>query len=236
MVDIVCFRPESARLLFEALAGKIKLLVQVGTAWIYGDPEVVPTPESYRGVPLNDYARAKLDIQDYYLERHEKDGFPVSVVHPTQITGAGKKLITPEGTNDVAYLERMQAGEEVPLPAHGKPFVHHVHPSDVAQVIRRALERPDVAAGQVYNAGSPYAMSYRGYFNFLRSQYGWTAKARSVSLAEYQDQYGPNDTVKQHMIQPVCVDIRKAAEQLGYAPAFTARQAVVDAIGALGLG
>ena len=230
VVDIVGFQPESAELLFESLAGKVQHLVHIGTAWVYGDAEVVPTPESYRGVPLNDYARKKLAMQDYYLARFTEERFPVTIVNPAQITGAGKKCITPEGDNDVGYLEQMRAGKEVPLPEYGRPLVQHVHPSDVARVILLALENTGTAIGQVYNAGSTHAMTYRGLFNFLRAHFRSDCKARLMSLEEYQTAFGPNETVTQHMMQSTCVDIRKAADHLGYRPAYTARQAVAEAV------
>ena len=231
VVDITCYRPESAEAMLSALAGKDTHLVHVGTAWVYGDAELVPTPETYRGEPVNDYARGKLAIQDAYLGRFEDDGFPVTIVHPTQITGAGKKFITPEGDNDPAYLRRMRAGTDVPLPAFGRPLVQHVHPSDVAQVMRLALEKPNVAAGQVYNAGSARAMTYRGLFNFLRAHFGAGCTARPMSLEDYQAEFGPNETVTQHMIQSTCVDVRKAMDELGYEPGYTAREAVAEAAG-----
>lgn len=233
VVDIVCYEPESAQMLFEWLAGKVQHLVHVGTGWVFGDAEIVPTPESYRGVPLNDYARKKLAIQDYYCERFLEDGFPATMVNPTQITGAGKELVTPQGDKDVSYLERMRAGEELPLPAHGRALLQHVHPSDVARVVRLAIERPGTALGEVYNAGSAHAMTYRGLFHFLRDHFGSTCTPRPMSLEDYQAEFGPNETVTEHMIQSTCVDIRKAAHQLGYRPAYTAQQAVADAIESL---
>ena len=233
VVDIVCYEPASAEALFACVSGKVQHVVHVGTAWIYGDPKVIPTPESYRGEPLNDYARNKLAVQDYYLQRFAHDEFPVTMVNPTQITGAGKGFITPEGDKNPDYIRRMRAGEELPLPAHGRRLVHHVHPADVARVIGLALANPSVSAGQVYNAASARAITYRGLFHFLRDHFGAECTARPMSLEDYQAAFGPNDTVTQHMIQSTCVDIRKPADQLGYRPAYSARQAVIDSLDAL---
>ncbi len=230
VVDIICYEPESARKLFGWLNGKAEHVIHVGTAWIYGSPQKVPTPEDYRGVPLNDYARKKLAIQDFYLARFEEDGFPVTIVNPTQITGAGKPFVTPEGDKDLSYLELMMSGLPVPLPARGEPLVQHVHPSDVARVIRLAIEKRPAAVGRVYNASSAWALTYRGLFVFLRDHLQSPSRPQLLSLDEYQEQYGPNETVRQHMIQSSCVDIRRAASELGYTPAYTAEQAVVDAL------
>jgi nucleoside-diphosphate-sugar epimerase len=230
VVDITCYEPESAEQLVALLAGKIGHVVHVGTAWVHGEADEIPTPETWRGRPLNDYARKKLAIQDFYLQAFEQAGFPVTIVNPTQITGPGKMFVTPEGDKDVGYLDRMRAGEEVPLPAFGRPLVQHVHPRDVAQVMRRALEQRNAATGQVYNASSARAMTYHGLFRLLRDRFGSDCTSRPMSLKDYQDEFGPNETVRQHMIQPCCVDIRKAADQLGYEPAYTAAEAVLEAL------
>ncbi|MFO7899822.1 MAG: hypothetical protein R6V58_12280, partial [Planctomycetota bacterium] len=122
------------------------------------------------------------------------------------------------------------AGETVPLPAFGQPLVQHVHPSDVARVIRLAIEKRAASVGRVYNASSPRALTYRGLFVFLRDHLGSASRPEPMSLEDYEEEFGPNETVRQHMIQSSCVDIRRASAELGYAPAYTAQQAVVDAL------
>jgi nucleoside-diphosphate-sugar epimerase len=230
VVDIMCYTSESAEAMLAALAGRNVHLVHVGTAWVYGAAGQVPTPETFRGEPLNDYARRKLAIQDRYLERSGEEGATITVVNPTQITGPGKPFITPEATNDVAYLRRMRDGEPVPLPGFGTGLVQHVHASDVARVMALAIEYPDRAGGQVYNASSAYALTYRRLFDLVRERLGSACDPQPMSLDDYQAAHGPNETVRQHLIQPTCVDIRKAAAQLGYEPAYTPEAAVADAL------
>lgn len=54
VIDLICFTPESAHQLVEAIQGQVCHLVHIGTIWTHGHSTVVPTLESTPKQPFGD--------------------------------------------------------------------------------------------------------------------------------------------------------------------------------------
>ena len=67
VIDLICFKPESAKVLVEALKGKIRHLLHCGTIWVHGHSEKVPTREDQIRRPFGDYGIKKAAIEAYLL-------------------------------------------------------------------------------------------------------------------------------------------------------------------------
>ena len=57
VIDLTCYRLESAQQLVDALAGRIQHLLHCGTIWIHGHSCEVPTTEDAARFPASDVAR-----------------------------------------------------------------------------------------------------------------------------------------------------------------------------------
>lgn len=78
-------------------ASPVKRLLYLSSCEIYGDPTVVPTPETYRGNVSTTSPRAVYDESKRYAETlcmtyHRQHGVPVVIARPFNIYGPGEAL------------------------------------------------------------------------------------------------------------------------------------------------
>ncbi|PZE28197.1 NAD(P)-dependent oxidoreductase [Curtobacterium sp. MCBD17_028] len=233
VVDLTSFTEDDARTLVEALRGRAGHLVHCGTIWVHGPSLVVPTSEDDPRGPIGEYGTRKAAIEDLLLaESARADGLPATVLRAGHITGPGWPVITPLGNLDATVWERLAAGEPLTVPDLGLETLHHVHADDVAQAFALAIERPDVAAGRVYNVVSPRAMSVRGLAEGVASWFGRTADLRPASWDAFRASTTPEhaDTTFEHVRRSHAMSIDRAATELGYAPGWTSLEALADAL------
>ena len=69
VIDMICFTPESARQLVDALSGHVSHFLHTGTIWTHGVAAIVPTPEEAPKKPFGEYGVQKAAIETYLLER-----------------------------------------------------------------------------------------------------------------------------------------------------------------------
>ncbi|MDN5804998.1 MAG: NAD-dependent epimerase/dehydratase family protein, partial [Microlunatus sp.] len=97
VIDLICFTPDSARHLVNALAGRVDHLVHVGTIWTHGHSVAVPTPEEAPKRPFGEYGIKKAAVESYLLSEAARSALPVTVVHPGHIVGPGWVPLNPAG-------------------------------------------------------------------------------------------------------------------------------------------
>ena len=233
VVDMICFREDSARQLAEALRGRVRQLVHVGTIWVMGTLTEVPATEDAPRHPWGDYGVQKAAVERLLLEESRTEGgLPVAIVHPGHISGPGWPIITPQGTADVDVWRRLATGEELLLPNFGLETVHHVHAEDVAQLIRLCLEQPDAANGEAFWAVSPQAVTLRGFAEAAAGWFGREAVLRFVPMEELQAALPERHAraAYEHAGRSHSMSIEKGRRMLGYAPAHSSLAAVAEAV------
>ena len=97
VIDITCYRPESARHLVEALRGRVAHFLHCGTIWVHGHSVSVPTTEEQPRRPFGDYGVQKAAIEEYLLRETRDRAFPATVLHPGHLVGPGWNPINPCG-------------------------------------------------------------------------------------------------------------------------------------------
>jgi nucleoside-diphosphate-sugar epimerase len=231
VVDLVCFTPESARLIAEALRGQVRQFLHCGTIWVHGEAEAVPTPESARRRPIGEYGVNKNAIEEYLLDEAHRRGFPAAVIHPGHIVGPGWNILNPQGNFNPAVFRTIAEGGELELPNLGLECVHHVHADDVAQCFQRAMERPGAAAGESFHAVSPAAVTLLGYARAAYAWFGREPRLAFLPLAELSRKLSSEDAEQtfEHVRRSPCMSIAKARSLLGYEPRYTSLEACREA-------
>ena len=161
VVDLICFTPESARHLVDALRPARPLLVHCGTIWVHGRTARVPVTEDEPRTAYGEYGIGKAAIETLLHRETLAGGVPSVVLHPGHICGPGWPVITPAGNLDADVWRRLAVGEPVALPALGLGVLNHVHADDVAQAFEKALARPE-AIGASFHVAAEQAMTCRG--------------------------------------------------------------------------
>jgi nucleoside-diphosphate-sugar epimerase len=232
VVDMICFTPESAAALVEALRGQIGHLVHCGTIWRYGLSLKQPMREDDTSPPFGEYGTQKAAIAELLAAETRSGGLVTTVLQPGHISGPGWPPIGPLGNLDPDIWYALSAGQEIAVPGLGAELMHHVHADDVAQAFQLAVEQRDAAAGESFNVVAPSALTVRGFLEIAASWFGQTARIRSVSWAEFQSgtTAAYADSSWQHLWRSQYASIEKARTLLSYTPAYEPEAAVLDGI------
>ncbi|HEY9076562.1 MAG TPA: NAD-dependent epimerase/dehydratase family protein [Anaerolineaceae bacterium] len=232
VIDLICFRLDSAKILVDALRGRIQHLLHCGTIWVHGPSVSAPTEETQPRRPFGEYGIQKAAIEAYLLWEARQNGFPVTVLHPGHIVGPGWNPLNPAGHFNPEVFARLGRGEEVALPNLGMETVHHVHADDVAQAFQRALENWSQAVGEAFHVVSPAAVTLRGYAETAAGWFGREANLKYLPWEEWKQGVSSQEAQAtwDHIAHSPNCSIAKARRLLGYEPRYTSFQAVYEAV------
>ena len=232
VIDLICFTPESARALVEALWAKVQHLLVCGTIWVHGPSAVVPTTEDQARTPFGDYGTKKAAIETYLMYQARRFNYPATMIHPGHICGPGWEPVNPAGHTSVNAFERLAQGDELYLPNLGMETLHHVHADDVAQAFMCALSNWSSAVGESFHATSSRALTLRGYAEAVAGWFGKEANLRFLPWEAWEETVSEEDarmTLDHISHSPNC-SIAKARRLIGYEPRYTSLQAVHEAL------
>jgi len=232
VVDMICYAPASARLLADALKGRVGHLLHCGTIWVHGPSREVPTEESAPRNPFGEYGIQKAAIEALLLAEARQDGFPVTILHPGHIVGPGWAPVNPAGHFNPSVFARLAHGETLALPNLGMETLHHVHAADVAQAFLAALGNREAAIGEAFHVVSPAALTLRGYAEAMAEWFGQPARLRFLPWGEWKQTVTPEDADQtlDHIAHSPNCSIEKARRILGYQPKFRSLAAVQEAV------
>jgi len=232
VIDMICFTPESAQRLVEALRGQVQHFLHCGTIWVHGHSVQVPTDESQPRHPFGEYGIRKAAIETYLLEAAQRDGFPATVLHPGHIVGPGWMPLNPAGNFNPKVFVQLAKGQAVELPNLGMETVHHVHAEDVAQAFMQALVNWPKAVGQSFHIVSPAALTLRGYAEAVATWFEQTARLSFVAWDEWSQRVSEQDrqATWDHIAHSPNCSIAKAQRLINYQPRYSSLQAVQESL------
>jgi nucleoside-diphosphate-sugar epimerase len=232
VIDMVCFTPESARSIVEALNGQVQHFLHCGTIWVHGHSELVPTLENQPRKPFDDYGINKAAIESYFLSEYRLSGFPVTILHPGHIVGPGWAPLNPAGHFNPEVFKRLSEGKELVLPNLGMETVHHVHADDVAQSFIKAIDNRNRAIGESFHIVSEQALTLRGYATAMAAWFGKEARLRFLPWDQWKDTVSKDEAAAtwDHIAHSPNCSIEKARKLLNYSPRYTSLQAVQEAV------
>jgi nucleoside-diphosphate-sugar epimerase len=235
VVDLVCFRVESAAYLVDALRGSVSQVVHCGTVFVNGHGVEVPTTEEQPRNPFGEYGTRKAEIEALLLTEARERNFPVTVLHPGHVVGEGWWPVNPQGNVNPSVFTTLARGEELTLPHFGLETLHHVHSADVAQAFARAIERPGVANGESFYVVSEAAVTLRGFAEAVASWAGQPARLTFLPWEEWSRTVDADDSAVtwEHIAHSPSHSCAKARDLLGYAPVYSSLAAVRESIRSL---
>src|SRR3954466_6029338 len=231
VVDLICFTPESARQLVGALRATRPLLLHCGSIWVHGRVARVPVTEDEPRTGYGEYGIGKAAIEALLHRETVAGGVPSVVLHPGHISGPGWPVITPAGNLDQDVWRRLAQGEPLALPDLGLGVLHHVHADDVAQAFERALTRA-AAIGSSFHVVAAQAMTLRGLSEGVARWFGREANLEYVDWPEFERRAGAEHAhvTREHVGRSIAASIDRARAVLGYAPRYTALEALNEAV------
>jgi nucleoside-diphosphate-sugar epimerase len=231
VVDLICFTPESAEHLVEALRPTRPLLLHCGTIWVHGRAARVPLTEDEPRTAYGEYGTGKVAIEEMLHRETLAGGVPSVVLHPGHISGPGWPVITPAGNLDPDVWRRLATGEPLALPALGLGVLHHVHADDVAQGFELALTRP-AAIGASFHLVAEQAMTCRGLAAGVAAWFGREPVLDLVDWPEFERRAGAEHAgpTRDHIERSITASIDRARSVLGYAPRYSSLEALHESV------
>ena len=235
VIDLICYHPESARHLVDALRDHVGNFLHCGTIWVHGASIEVPTSEEQTREPFGDYGCRKAEIERYLLTEAAERGFPAAILHPGHLVGPGWNPINPAGNFNPQIFADLATGKEVLIPHLGNETVHHVHVDDVAQAFERALDHWPHAVGQSFHIVSPAALTLRGYAGIVAGWFGRAPTLRFLPWEEWRSSASERDArvTWDHIAHSPNCGIRKAERLLDYRPRYRSADAIHEAVDSL---
>jgi nucleoside-diphosphate-sugar epimerase len=230
VVDMLCFTPESALPLVDALRPARPLLLHCGSIWVHGPVARVPVTEDEPRTAFGEYGTGKAAIEALLHRETIAGGVPSVVLHPGHISGPWP-VITPAGNLDPDVWRRLATGEPLPLPDLGLGVLHHVHADDVAQAFERALCRP-AAIGSSFHVTSEQAMTLRGLAAGVAGWFGREPVIDLVDWEEFERRVGAEHAgvSREHIARSVAASIDRARDVLGYRPRYSSLDALHESL------
>jgi nucleoside-diphosphate-sugar epimerase len=230
VVDMLCFTPETAQQLVDALRPARPLLVHCGSIWVHGPVARVPVTEDEPRTAYGEYGTGKVAIEALLHRETVAGGVPSVVLHPGHISGPWSS-ITPAGNLDLDVWRRLAVGETLPLPDLGLGVLHHVHADDVAQAFERALTRP-AAIGSSFHVVSEQAMTLGGLAAGVARWFGREPVIELVEWPEFERRVGAGhaEATRAHVARSIAASIDRARDVLGYRPRYSSLDALHESL------
>ncbi|HKR08429.1 MAG TPA: NAD-dependent epimerase/dehydratase family protein [Gemmatimonadaceae bacterium] len=232
LIDLICFTPDSAKQLTDALKPRRTLLLHCGTMWVHGRPTSVPVTEDMPRHPFGDYGIKKAAIEKLLLESTRRGDARATVLHPGHMVGPGWNPVNPAGHFNPDVFTRIAHGETLVLPNDGMETVHHVHADDVAQAFELALNNPDAAVGESFHVVSPAPMSLCDYAEAMYAHFGQEPRLEFLPWEEWKQTVTEEEAAAtwDHIAHSPHGSITKARKKLGYSPRYSSLQAVIESV------
>lgn len=227
VVDCICYTPEDAQADLRAFAGRVRRLVMISTDFVYGPYRVLPIDEETPTQAMSQYGRNKAACEELFLQSYREEGFPVSILRPPHIMGAGGQLGTGSlQGRDPMLLDRLQQGAPIPLLDGGTLLIQPVVHRDIGKACAAVLAS-DRTQGQAYNVAGPDCVTTREYYDIVAAVLGVESpEYLSLPSTEYVRAFPDRAPFPYHRMY--CVD--RLEQDTGYRPDSSLRHAIFEMV------
>lgn len=194
----------SLNILNNCVKYKVKKIMFSSTGGaIYGDAEIVPTPENYYPKPESPYGIAKLTVENYLRYFHKQFKLEYGILRYANVYGSRQKNHGEAGVIPI-FIEKLMNGETPLIFGDGYQTRDYVHVSDVVRANMMLFESDSV---DTYNVGTGHQTTVNELFGLLRDELSPETKEKHVD--------------KFTGVPVSCLSYSKIKEDLGWEPAMT---------------
>ena len=203
------------------LAKRVKAkILHTSTSEVYGDPDVHPQPESYRGnvnpIGLRAcYDEGKRAAETLMFDYHRQNNVNIRVVRI--FNTYGPRMHPYDGRVVSNFIRQAMAGEDITIYGDGLQSRSFCFVDDLIDGLLKMMDAPDELTGPV-NLGNPGEFTIRQLAELVVELTGSTSKIIS-------DRPQPQDDPKQR-----CPDITLAKEKLGWEPKIALKEGLTKTI------
>ena len=192
--DFIGFVPEQVERDWRLFRGRTKQYMYISSASAYQKPAA--SPYITEGTPLVnpywEYSRNKIACEEFLMEKHRSEGFPVTIVRPSHTYDERSVPLGVHGhKGSWQVLRRMLEGKPVLIHGDGTSQWTLTHNSDFAKGFIGLMGNPH-ALGNAFHITSDETLTWNQIYQTIADVLGVELKACHVS-AEFLDEAGPYD-------------------------------------------
>jgi UDP-glucose 4-epimerase len=137
------------------IAAGVPRLIYASSMTVYGEPDLVPTPEDVACEPVSNYGVTKYAAERYAQIAGSRDDVALAVtsLRMFNVYGERQSLSNPYQGVLAIFLGNVLRGEPITIHSDGEQTRDFVHVGDVIAAWLRSLDEPATAGG-VFNVGS----------------------------------------------------------------------------------
>lgn len=181
--------------------GLRKVLFASSGGAIYGDTEVIPTPETNPTAPISPYGVSKLSIEHYLHYYHEIHGLPYVALRYANVYGPRQNPHGEAGVISI-FAERLLRGEAATIYGDGENTRDYVFVGDVVAANLGALASDKIGA---YNVGTGIETTVNTIFQ----------RINELTEAGAEERHGEAKAGEQRRS---CLNWELARQDLGWTP------------------
>ena len=192
--DFIGFVPAQVERDWRLFKGRTKQYMYISSASAYQKPAA--SPFITEGTPLVnpywEYSRNKIACEDFLMEKHRTEGFPVTIIRPSHTYDERSVPLGVHGDNGSwQVLRRMLDGKPVIIHGDGTSQWTVTHNSDFAKGFIGLMGNPH-ALGNAFQITSDETLTWDQIYQTVADILGVELKPYHVS-AEFLDEAGPYD-------------------------------------------
>lgn len=168
---------------------------------IYGDADVIPTPEVYPEVPVSPYGIAKLTIEKYLDFYHKAFGLPSVSLRMANVYGPRQDSRGEAGVIAI-FCGKMLLGKQPIINGDGNQTRDFVFVNDVIEANILAIKKNKTG---IFNIGTAKETDINTIFG----------KLKKLAKSKCEERHGPPEMGEQ---KRSCLDFSKVKRELGWQP------------------
>lgn len=228
--DIHTTDVDGTRVVLEsARAHGVERVVHVSSTAVYGVPEKHPIYEDDPMVGVGPYGKAKIEAEEVAL-RFRREGLVVPIIRP-------KSFVGPERLGVFALLyDWALEGRNFPVLGNGRNLYQLLDVEDLCDAIRLCLELPPEVVNDTFNIGAKEFGTIRDDYQAVLDRAGkgkriiGTPAGPAIMALRVLEKLGISPLyawVYETAAKESFVSIEKAERQLGFAPKYSNKQALI---------
>ena len=193
---------------------KLKKFIFISTGGaMYGEADIVPTPETYPENPLSPYGIEKLTIEKYLNYYYKVFGLPYVSLRLANVYGPRQNSKGEAGVIAI-FCDKMFSGEQPVINGDGKQTRDFIFVDDVVEANMLAMKSKKPG---IYNIGTAKETSINTIFRKIRELTG--SKCKKI--------HGPALSGEQ---KRSCLDFSKAKKELKWQPKYNLEEGLEKTI------
>jgi len=192
---------------------KIKFIFSSTGGAIYGNANIIPTPETYREFPLSPYGVAKLAVERYLNYYHEAFGMSYAILRYANVYGPRQNSKGEAGVVAI-FCDKMLAGIQPEITGDGLQTRDFVYVQDVVEANMLVMKKN---VSDFYNIGTGIETNINEIFDAINGYIG-KGFPRKYALAMSGEQ------------KRSCLDCSKAQQELGWDPKISLNEGIVKTV------